>query len=265
MEKTVEIMEKNRIADLFAGWEETLIWSCLQDCMGRAFADSVENPRSAQILVGDFCFFAGRPSESLVRNKPDDRESNFVIMVPSSEEWAHVIEEVYQGCSKKIKRYAIKKEPDVFDKDKLENIVKNCPKGFSLRRIDEEVYRQAMENPWSADLCSQFKDYEDYRERGLGTAAFDGHILAAGASSYTVYRGGIEIEVDTRRDYRRKGLALCCAAQLILDCLEWGLYPSWDAHNPASVALSEKLGYHFEKEYTAYEVYRFTGKEEGQL
>ena len=34
MEKTVEIMEKNRIADLFAGWEETLIWSCLQDCMG---------------------------------------------------------------------------------------------------------------------------------------------------------------------------------------------------------------------------------------
>ena len=189
MEKTVEIMEKNRIADLFAGWEETLIWSCLQDCMGRAFADSLENPRSAQILVGDFCFFAGRPSESLVRNKPDDRESNFVIMVPSSEEWAHVIEKVYQGCSKKIKRYAIKKEPDVFDKDKLENIVKNCPKGFSLGRIDEEVYRQAMENPWSADLCSQFKDYEDYRERGLGTAAFDGHILAAGASSYTVYRG----------------------------------------------------------------------------
>ena len=61
MEKTVEIMEKNRIADLFAGWEETLIWSCLQDCMGRAFADSLENPRSAQILVGDFCFLqAGR-------------------------------------------------------------------------------------------------------------------------------------------------------------------------------------------------------------
>ena len=116
-----------------------------------------------------------------------------------------------------------------------------------------------MENPWSADLCSQFKDYEDYRKRGLGVAAFDNKILAAGASSYTVYKEGIEIEVDTREDYRRKGLALCCAAQLILDCLERSLYPSWDAQNPASVALSEKLGYHFDKEYTAYEVYKYTG------
>ena len=50
-------------------------------------------------------------------------------MVPSSEEWAHVIEKVYQGCSKKIKRYAIKKEPDVFDKDKLEKYSKKLSKG----------------------------------------------------------------------------------------------------------------------------------------
>ncbi|MCR2023895.1 GNAT family N-acetyltransferase, partial [Blautia pseudococcoides] len=51
---------------------------------------------------------------------------------------------------------------------------------------------------------------------------------------------------------------LCCAAQLILDYLERGLYPSWDAQNPASVALSEKLGYHFDKEYTVCEVYKYT-------
>ncbi len=87
-----------------------------------------------------------------------------------------------------------------------------------MHRIDGEIYRRAMGESWSADLCSQFRDYEDYRRRGLGVAAMDRHILAAGASSYTVYKQGIEIEVDTRQDYRRKGLALCCAAQLILDC-----------------------------------------------
>lgn len=259
MEKIVEIMDKSVITELFAGWEETLIWSCLQDCMGRAYGDDQENPRSAQIVVGDFCFFAGRPAEALVRNKPDDRESEFIIMVPASVEWGDLIEKVYQGCSKKRKRYAIRKESDIFDKERLRDIVKHCPEGFSLHKIDKETYRQVMENPWSADLCSQFKDYEDYRKRGLGVAAFDNKILAAGASSYTVYKEGIEIEVDTREDYRRKGLALCCAAQLILDCLERGLYPSWDAQNPASVALSEKLGYHFDKEYTAYEVYKYTG------
>ena len=42
---------------------------------------------------------------------------------------------------------------------------------------------------------------------------------------------------------------------LILECLERGWYPSWDAQNKESVALAEKLGYHFDYEYVAYEVY----------
>lgn len=68
--------------------------------------------------------------------------------------------------------------------------------------------------------------------------------MVSGASSYTVYRDGIEIEIDTREDERRKGLALACGARLILECLACGRYPSWDAHNKGSLALAEKLGYH---------------------
>ena len=73
----------------------------------------------------------------------------------------------------------------------------------------------------------------------------------AGASSYTVYRGGIEI--DTRVDFRRQGLATACGARLILNCLERGLYPSWDAHSRASLSLAEKLGYKLDRPYPAYE------------
>ncbi|MBR2672448.1 MAG: GNAT family N-acetyltransferase, partial [Oscillospiraceae bacterium] len=53
---------------------------------------------------------------------------------------------------------------------------------------------------------------------------------------------------------RRKGLALASCAALILDCLDEGLYPSWDAQNMNSVHLAEKLGYEFDHEYAAYEV-----------
>ena len=67
--------------------------------------------------------------------------------------------------------------------------------------------------------------------------------------------GGIEIE--TREDYRRKGLAYICGAKLILECLKREWYPSWDAQNKWSVSLAEKLGYHFAYEYTAYEVTYF--------
>ena len=76
----------------------------------------------------------------------------------------------------------------------------------------------------------------------------------AGASSFSTYSGGIEIEVDTRQDHRRKGLATACAARLILACLDRGWYPSWDAQNVWSVGLAEKLGYRFSHTYTAFEI-----------
>jgi GNAT superfamily N-acetyltransferase len=111
-----------------------------------------------------------------------------------------------------------------------------------------------MQNNWSEDLCSQFKNYQEYSEKGLGVVALHNGDLVSGASSYTVYRDGIEIEIDTRVDYRRKGLAFACGAKLILECINRNLYPSWDAQNKWSVALAEKLGYHFDKEYEVYEV-----------
>lgn len=74
----------------------------------------------------------------------------------------------------------------------------------------------------------------------------------AGASSYTFYREGIEIEIDTKESHRRKGLATACGASLILECLKRDKYPSWDAIDLRSVALAEKLGYHRAEDYTTY-------------
>ena len=67
--------------------------------------------------------------------------------------------------------------------------------------------------------------------------------LVAGASSYSVYCGGIEIQIETHSAYRRKGLChgLWCGVDSGL--LGPGRYPSWDAHDLRSVALAEKLGY----------------------
>lgn len=244
----------NCIEKLFENWQETLIWSCLQGCMGSAWADDDAIPKSAQIVVADFCFFAGEPNVELALNKPVDYKSDFIIMVPQTPAWGELIEQVYMGRAKKITRYAIKKEPDAFDVNYLTEIVCNLKEPFHVQMIDEDIYDQVMGSPWSQDLCSHFKDYEDYKKRGIGAVVLADGTVVAGASSYTVYQEGIEIEIDTREDYRRKGLALACGAKLILECLKKGLYPSWDAQNKGSVALAEKLGYHFDHEYTAYEV-----------
>ncbi|MCI9059896.1 MAG: GNAT family N-acetyltransferase, partial [Lachnospiraceae bacterium] len=52
-------------------------------------------------------------------------------------------------------------------------------------------------------------------------------------------------------------------ARLILACMERGWYPSWDAQNLWSVKLAEKLGYHFDRAYPAYEIYNLQENGEG--
>ena len=46
-------------------------------------------------------------------------------------------------------------------------------------------------------------------------------------------------------------------ADLILECLDRGLYPSWDAQNLDSLSLAKKLGYEFSHEYPAYEIFDY--------
>lgn len=185
---------------------------------------------------------------------PESFKGDFIIMVPRNDEWGSLIEKCYGQKAKKVTRYAIKKEKDVFDRDKLRQAVMKLPQGYELKLIEADEYAKCLENMWSYDLVSQFKDYDTYKKLGLGVAVLKDGELVAGASSYSRFRDGIEIEIDTREDHRRKGIAYACGAGLILACLERGLYPSWDAQNPWSVALAEKLGYHFSHEYTAYEV-----------
>ena len=245
-----ELTAPEKAAELFGDWEETLIWSCLQGVMGKIFADDQEHHRSAAAVIGDFTFFAGSPCEELAVYAVPGRD--FMIMVPQDESWSALIEAVWGEKAKRVERYAIRKEANVFDREKLGQIVP--PKGYELRMIDEELYRQCKANEWSRDLVSQFGDYQTFRELALGVVALKNGKIVAGASTYIRYRDGIEIQIDTEISHRRRGLALACGAKLILECLDRGLYPSWDAQNLGSVALAEKLGYHFSHTYPAYEV-----------
>lgn len=251
--------EVHRIAPLFEGWEESLIWSCLQGYMGEAWADNRENPQAARILLADFCYFVGKVNRELVTEGIKTHSREFVIMVPpmdgTGEAWAKEIEAAYEDCCKRVERYAIKKEPGIFDKEKLEKIVDGLDSQYDVKLIDEDIFRQTREQEWSKDFTSQYSDYEEYHKRGLGVAVTYQGKLVAGASSYTVYRDGIEIEIGTKEEFRRKGLAAVCGAKIILACMDRGLYPSWDAQNKWSVALAEKLGYHFDRTYPAYEVF----------
>ena len=246
-------MEMRQIAPLFEGWEETMVWACLQGVMGRALASG--SGRSAVLVQRDFCFFAGEPDSALVRQVEGP------ILVPRTEDWHPVIEEALGDRAVRESRYAIRKEPGVFDREKLAALAAALPAGYEMRQIDEALVPALLAEEWSRDLCAPPDSPAGCRQRGLGFAALYGGVPAAGAGSYCVYEGGIEIEIDTRRDHRRRGLAAACGARLILACLDRGLYPSWDAIDLRSVSLAEKLGYHRAEPYPIYRL----GEKQGLL
>ena len=236
--------------------KETLILSALQGLMGTLKGDDPDNPQTVRSIVGDLAFLAGEADNDAAKELI--RTANVPLLAAISgtaeqqERWAEQLDAVLPE-SRRTTRYAIKKEPDVFDREKLRGYLDLLPEGFQLVQIDAQWYSVCMQEEWSCDFVSSFPDADAYEKNGLGFLILnEAGQPVAGASSYSYYNGGIEIEIDTHIDYRRRKLALIVGARLILACLERGLYPSWDAANLASVALSEKLGYHLEHPYTAW-------------
>lgn len=245
----IEKRDPGEVAHLFAGWEETMIWSCLQGVMGSVYAPAGENPRSAAAQLNDFCFLAGEPDTDLIAY---DYGRDFLILTPQNEDWAELIEDV-TGLPRRM-RYALRKDQNRFDTEKLREMVKALPSEYELRFIERELYEACVNEDWCRDLVSGYPDWESFQHLGLGVVVTKNGAVVSGASSYSSYAGGIEIEIDTHPAHRCRGLARICGAALILECLQRGLYPSWDAHNKASVALAQQLGYIFSHEYPVFEI-----------
>ncbi len=239
------------VVALFDSIEETLVLSCLEGTMGAVYSNAAET--AAASLLGAFCFFAGTPDDAVIRGIDAVCSSDFLILVPPDGLWAARIVSCFGNRTVRGTRYAIKKEGiSVFDQAQLQKAVAALPAEYSLSEIDETLYPVCLSAEFSRDFVGLFADAADFAARGLGVVCLHEGTVVAGASSYSVYRGGIEIEIDTREDYRRRGLAYSCAAALILRCIARGLYPSWDAANLMSVSLAEKLGYHMDAPYPVY-------------
>ena len=253
----VKIKDTEKIKKFFSNKNNSFIRSAINNIMGEIYADDVENPKSAIITLGDFHFLAGEPNQELLLKIADKKYS---IIICDNREWEIFIEKFMLYKIHEIKRYKMKNKIN-FDLDKLSKAV-SCflnsvefSKEYSLKMIDEKIFNLCLKEEWSRDLVANFKNYEMYKNLGIGVAILKGNEIISGASSYLRYDCGIEIQTDTKKEYRNKGFAYICGAKLILECLKQNIYPSWDAHNKISVKLAEKLGYHLDYEYITYEIY----------
>ena len=233
--------ERQKLRALF-DQSSTLLDACLQGHMGEAWADSMQRPRSALVQIGDFVFLGGRPDAWLLEqiSKPDRQ-----WIVQGNEAWRKLLREM-PGRVEPIRRWKVEL-PKNFDLNRLRQWAQNA----EIHPIDQDMYDECLRQEWRRDWVSLFNSWEDYHKRGLGFVLAQNGEVVSGASSYAVYDGGIEIQVDTRKDYQGRGFAKKVCARLILECLERGLQPSWDAASVTSCALAKGLGYHVRDAYEA--------------
>ena len=237
---------------------EVLVRSAMEGCMGRVWVYQLENPSFCIIKLGNYVYPIGLTptgGERLLQLRAlIINECNRAYITPQNEAWESWLKENLDCNYRMVSRYALKKDEQHFDKKVLKSYVESLSKDMKIKHIDKYAYKVALAEDWSSDFVSNFESESKFLEHGMGYVIYHNRQLVSGCSAYGVSEGMMEVTVATRKDYRRKGLAVACAAKFILDCMDKHIYPNWDAANFHSVELAQKLGYVFDKEYEVFQI-----------
>jgi GNAT superfamily N-acetyltransferase len=220
----------------------------LEGQMGKAFADDLDNPSAFQIQAGSFHYFAGdvfgNGGQEILREfKP------YNLFMSSTEGWLDEARRVYGERFVGIDRYCFSSER--LSLKHIQMFCRDHNSSFEIKRFDSHL----MDRTWGKDHFVDVSDFEspaDFLERGIGYyAEKDGRIIGAAYSSL-VCNAGIEISLFVAEEHRRQGVATLLSAHLLQWCLQNNMDAHWDAANPASCKLAEKLGYIPCGSYKAY-------------
>lgn len=245
---------------LFEDIEDSMVKACLQGYMGNAYVDKLENPSVALIVSGEYSFIGG-DSKSKNSKKLCENIFNYIlgdeaVVIYSNKNsgWKQLLLSVGINSPMEVIRYGIVQKDYKFDKEKLVELTNSVGNEYKLIKFDSNTFEESLKNNWSKEFCETFDSSEDYEKRGFGFGIIHNNELVSGASTMTVYDGGVEIQVATREDHRKKGLSMACSAALILECDSKGLRPCWDAANTISRDMAIKLGYEYSGEYSTIHI-----------
>jgi GNAT superfamily N-acetyltransferase len=249
-------MERTRheyLRPLFADFDTRvhgLVEAVFSGDFGDAWADDPANPTVALAHI-DFWLVAGDAASpaapAALRSVPRG-----TIVTDGSPAWDALARATLAGRVHERTRTAFAAPPEASHRESLVEQAASLPDGLEIRRIVAANLDSFL--AVAREFAENWRTAEDFLERGVGFGVFSGERCVAGCSSFTLANGKLEIEIDTEPDYRRRGLARAVAATLILHCLDRGIEPCWDAHNPPSAQLALQLGFDGAQPYAVFPV-----------
>lgn len=249
----VDINKRKEYKKWFDTCEDACILTALSGEGGDLYVDDLNDPTVLVAVVSDYVFFAGKPGSDKLDtalNYVDSLFSDGYNIRPVEKSFESEILDYFGSRAYTYSRFAMERTFKYMDFNKLSKNVEAKEGEFSFAMIEEELFKYCKETEWANNFVVSYDTYEQWKTGGLGVMILKDGEPVAGASSYSNYPGGIEIEIVTRSDYREKGLATAAGSKLILECKKRNLVASWDAAHEQSMKLAMKLGYKLLYPYT---------------
>ena len=203
-------------ASLFAGWQEKLIASALEGAMGGVWMLE-DTPGGALAECGDFLFLEARDSQTarnLLMAWKREHAGRYAILwraTPHCQRWR-------LRCSRAMRRLRGAMPFTRAARPSTGNAWRALPpvrlRTWNCGRLTGRPAAWPCRRPGRGPSANSSVTRTTFGPRPGVAALRDGE-LVGGASSYVCFSGGIELQVETRKDMRRRGVALACCARLI--------------------------------------------------
>lgn len=216
--------------------------------MGEAFVDDVQHPTAFKIQVGPFFYFAGDVTSSGGHTMLENI-APYTLFMPSSPGWVQAAKGMYGERLVGFRRFSFSSEH--ISSEHLDHLCQVSAFRGKTRQMDWAFAVRLWGQDHFVDL-SDFDSPEDFAQRGIGFYLEKNGTVVGAAYSSLVCNKGIEVSLFVLEEYRRQGIANILAGRLLNWCIANNADANWDAANPESCKLADKLGYIQRGEYQAH-------------
>lgn len=250
-EKVIELMEHTGEECLFA-------YAILENNIpGTVYVDDIANPRASLICSasGKYLIVGNEQNHTFNMNvaeflKENTNHNGYYDLYLSSNKWIEILSQMLEG-------HVVKLKHSIYSYNINENLSNVCDKtlleGFELKRIDEELFEKASK-VFSLTSKDHFGSAKEFNLKNFGFCITDGDRIASIVASCYKGNGYAEIDIYTRPEFQRKGLAIAICSEFIKHCKMNNLTALWicDYGNQNSNNLAAKLGFKKIKDFEMF-------------
>lgn len=245
----------NKAFEMLKDYKDTVLNAIFENITGELYLDNLQNPTVAMGKYKDYHYLNGIPQT--VENLEEIIFTNcdHAIFVANDKKWLDYLSD--RVSVKHTTRYRLI-TPEKFDTALLKSIaekISDYPE-YTMKIMDGEDYDRYNPEGWEHNMRGCYKDKKDFLEKSFGVVIIYNGEIVCGCSAYTYYSKGVEVQIETEKSHRGKGLATIVGAQYILECIKHNAIPNWDAAHIQSAKMAQKLGFILDKDYDAYELKR---------